>query len=537
MPGRFKITLIWLLWAVFGGGCDSQRSTPTEVPQANVRPADDVNAQQSQPSPVAEVTPSTDLTKVRGFTTRVVAVTGETIADETEPIDGISDWSFNKRGQLTVLAGKNSDSGFLEWDLYLIDGGRADCLMRQRAKAPLGDRVVRHFFGCELNDRGSALLHVAQNAPPGWRLVLIDRQNIQPLPLVRPLSEDPYGTESIAGSQGHVAFVERKPVGSVRPSLFLSDGTHTEVLASAQNDPFDPRRRFRGFGRLHGVNARGQVLFEASVQQDEVGVTENERLCLYTPALSNEGKLVPDDESPRGEIRELARQGAVLPGTDWTVPRDTDCWNGVTLSDRGDVMFSGLTFSGLPVATGGVFVLRPDSDKWQEILRTVEVRNQPTQFIQYISYPAINARGQIACATNLVNGKTYETVHQLLRIEPDATRKVLAGTGDELGPGLTIDNLSAVQVLTDGKVVFMAGLRPAEFSEPREAALVVADQAQQRLIIRESDLPVSGSQRVQIDHFRTSDTLHVAVLAKRDVIDEMLVLVTPDISLPQARPE
>jgi hypothetical protein len=264
---------------------------------------------------------------------------------------------------------------------------------------------------------------------------------------------------------------------------------------------------------------------------------DNERLCLYTPELTKDGRLVADGKPPRGNIRELARQGESLPGTDWTVYRDSSYWDIVMLSDRGDVVFGELDFDGSANARGALFVLRPGNDKWQELIRTEATPQHASQNIHFISFPSVNSRGQVACAVHLINQKTYEIEVQLVRFEPDAKRTVIARQGDQLGPGLTMEQFSAVQLLADGKVAFKADLRPAEFSDPREGALVVADQQHQRLIIRESELPVTGFHQVQIDDFRISDALQAAVLVQGDVIEEVLVLITPEFSVPQARQE
>ena len=484
-----------------------------------------------------ESTPSFDLAQVKGFAPRVVAITGKPVADEAEPVQEITNWSLNRRGQLSVWADKSPGNGPIEADLFLIDGKQAHCLMRQRGNAPYTERKVRSFIGCELNDQGSVLIHVAQETPAGWKLNLVDAQQIQPVPQGTLLAKDYFAIQSIVGSQGHVAFVLRDPGGRKKPDLCLSDGTRTEICASAQNDPFDPSRRFRGFNHLLALNARGQLLFEASTQQDEESRIQNERLCMYTPVVDSHGKLTKDGDSSKGEVRELARQGEVLPGTDWTMTRDSDCWSGAKLNDRGDVVFAQVESNRSEDGTRYIAILRNGNSKWQVVLRREQQVGQPPQKIQSISFPSINSRGQIACIVEVATGDSILTADQLLLVEPDGKITVLAKHGDQLAPGVTLDQLSAPQILPDGKVVFQAMLRPPSITERSETSLVMADGKQQRLVIRDSTLPVPGFQRPKIEDFRVSDMGHVAVLVEGDAFEDALLLVSPDFSSPQAKSE
>jgi hypothetical protein len=405
-----------------------------------------------------------------------------------------------------------------------------DHLMRRRKSGPHSDRKVRQFFGCKLNDHGAALVRVAQDEPSGSRLFLVDAKEVRPVPQTAPLPLDYSGSESLMGSQGHIAFVSHESDPRVKPDLFLSDGIRTAACASAHNDPFDPERRFRGFGRLLALNARGQLLFEASIRKDEAGPTDNERLCLYTPALTADGKLKMVGESLQGEIRELARLGEALPGTDWTVSRNGFDWDGVGLSDSGDVVFGAAESDGMDVGSRCVAVLRHGSTQWEMLLKSDQPFGEPPQDIHFISLPSLNARGQVACVVRTLNRQTGEFSEQLIRIEQDGKRVVLARRGSGLEPGLTIETISAPQILADGKVVFDAALRTADSAYSTDSGLVVADDTRQRLILRESTLPVPDSQQPKIVEFRVNDRGQMGVHVEGDGFDDALLLVTPEFS-------
>lgn len=386
-------------------------------------------------------------------------------------------------------------------------------------------RMGKPFTGWECSQKN-------QGVQSGAQLFLVDVKQIHAVPQTRPLPKDPFASEYIAGSQGHVAFVSREASGQPKPDLFWSDGKSTEVCASAHNDPFDPRRRFRGFGRLEALNARGQLLFEASTQQDAESLIHNERLCLYTPAAK--AKSV-EAEVPPGEVREIARQGEMLPGTDWTVASDRDCWSSAFLNDHGDVVFAQMESTGMEMVAGCIAVLPAGGSKWRIVLRAQQPLGEPPLNIQAVSFPSVNAQCQIACAVQVVDRKTQQSKQQLLRIQSDGKLTVLARSGDQLAAGVIVEGISAPHILSDGKVVYQAALRAPDFSTPREEALVIADGTQQRLILRQADLSATGFQLPKMEQFQASDTGHVGVKVKGDAFEDALLLATPDFSSPQGK--
>jgi hypothetical protein len=475
----------------------------------------------------ADIKSGFDLARIAKFKIQVGAITEEQLGEEPVKVQEIMEWSLNRRGQLAVHVCNASDNGRIESDLYLIDGAKRTCLLKQRGSGPFDERRVSQFSGGALDKSGAVLTDVRGSDPDKpWRLFLVDAKQVRAVPD----SDAPEGFrgESLLGSQGQVAFFA-PTAGSQHARLMQSDGVNTQVCAAAHKDPFDPNRRLRSFGWLLATNARGQILFDGTLHDRFDGTIRLERMCLYTPPQAGESDA---PTGQRGQVREVAIKGETLRGTKLTMgSREDFGFYGAALGDRGDVvMVSDRAHEYDERVAQGLVVLRPGQSDWQTILESGEPLGQPARKIGSIGFPSINGRGQIACAVGVITGEYYETALQLIRVEPDGKLTVLAQSGDKLEAGVILDDIAHPQILSDGSIVFLTGKRLPVGAEPVDQAIVVTDGTRQRVVLRQSDVAdeLSRFMRPKIVEFRACEAGTIGVKVEgASPFDGALLLVKP----------
>jgi len=170
--------------------------------------------------------PALDLAKVKAYDLRVVAVRGKPVAAENSPVERITDWAINSRGQLAVRVEKKQSFGYLPADLFRVDEGQPLLLLSQRPGEPKPERVVSQFNGCALDDRGRVVVatRLPDGATPDPQLWVIDERGVCAVRGSERLYED-----YRSGRHGRVAFTSWERGGRLQPQITVGDDRQSSV--------------------------------------------------------------------------------------------------------------------------------------------------------------------------------------------------------------------------------------------------------------------------------------------------------------------
>ena len=496
--------------------------------------------------------PSLELSKVTGYEVKILAQHGKPIGKEKSRVDEIEQWSLNSRGQVAFLASKDSaGGGYVASDLYFVDEGEPVHLATQRHEGEHTGRRFSRLVGLWLNEMGQVMVNgFRNNNREEVQLFLIEQDQITPLSingahlevahigLSRPwrgriVQIPPDFPELHFGPQRQLHYMAWNRQGSEPAAIYAGTPEKAEPIMVAANDPSDPLRQFSRFSAIFGTNARGQILFEASVGLDRY---DGQRLFLYTPAkVSTKPETSRDKKPQAGSVREIARHGARLPETKITLANNNghNVWHMAALSERGDVvMIAEVDRPNEPgVEEDCLFVLRPDKP-WKMVAAADGHLGDVKLPIRSVTHPTINARGQVAFVAQFMSREDFDQFDErLFRLEPDDTLTDMARIGMTLKSGEKLRGLSgtAPQILSGGQVVVEPTVDLPSPPDHEIASIVIADEGCLIEALRlPTQLPVQPEfGNLSIEEIQANDAGYIAVVYTNGSHADTLLLAKP----------